>query len=92
MGGEAPPRQPELGLIAPIVTGSFEAGDFDRAVARVEAGPSPEALVQRLGLDWEYLTWLALDTSNAVLGENAQTWGAAGGGRAAGGSGSRLGR
>ncbi len=76
MGGADPPRQPELGLNAPSVVGSFEADDFDRAVARVEAEPSPEALVERLGLDWEYLTWLALDASNAVLGEHAETRGA----------------
>ena len=76
MGGADPPRQPELGLTAPSVVGSFEAGDFDRAVARVGAEPSPEALVEQLGLDWEYLTWLALDASNAVLGEHAETRGA----------------
>lgn len=50
----------------------YEAGDFDRAVALVSAEPSPEALVERLGLDWEYLAWLALDASGAVLGEHAE--------------------
>ena len=58
------------------MVGSFEAGDFDRAVALVGAEPSPEALVKQLGLDWQYLTWLALDTSNAVLGAHAETRGA----------------
>jgi hypothetical protein len=58
------------------VVQNFEAGDFDRAVARVGAEHSPEALVEQLGLDWEYLTWLALDASNAVLGEHAETRGA----------------
>ena len=54
------------------MTTGFEAGDFDRAVALVSAEPSPEALVERLGLDWEYLAWLALHASAAVLGEQAE--------------------
>jgi hypothetical protein len=54
------------------VTEGYEAGDFDRAVAIVSAEPSPEALVERLGLDWEYVAWLALEASMAVLGENAE--------------------
>ena len=54
------------------VTAGFESGDFDRAVALVSAEPSPERLVARLGLDWEYLAWLALDASEAVLGEHAE--------------------
>ena len=47
----------------------YERGDFDRAVALVSADPSPRALVERLGVDWEYLSWLALDASAAVLAE-----------------------
>jgi hypothetical protein len=54
------------------VNTSFEKGDFERAVAFVSAEPSPEALVERLGLDWEYVAWLALDASVAVLGEHAE--------------------
>jgi hypothetical protein len=50
----------------------FEQSDFDRAVALVSAEPSPEVLVERLGLEWEYLTWLALDASAAVLGGKAE--------------------
>jgi hypothetical protein len=50
----------------------YEEGDFDRAVALVSAEPSPEVLVEQLGLDWEYLAWLALDASAAVLGEHAE--------------------
>jgi hypothetical protein len=46
----------------------FDAGDFDRVVALVSAEPSPQALVERLGVDWEYLGWLALDASATVLG------------------------
>jgi hypothetical protein len=59
-----PPRQPELGLKP-----SYEIADFDRAVAVVSAEPSPQALVEALGLDWEYLGWLALDAAATVLGE-----------------------
>ena len=54
------------------MTTGFESGDFDRAVALVSAEPSPEVLVERLGLDWEYLAWLALQASSAVLGELAE--------------------
>jgi hypothetical protein len=54
------------------VSEGYEEGDFDRAVALVSAEPSPEALVERLGLDWEYVAWLALDASATVLGELAE--------------------
>ena len=50
------------------VSAGYEARDFERAVALVSAEPSPEALVERLGLDWEYLAWLALDASETVAG------------------------
>ena len=53
-----------------------EARDFERAVALVGSEPSPEALVERLGLDWEYLAWLALDASETVLGDHAEQRGA----------------
>ena len=75
MGGPNSPRRPELSLSAGVTTG-FERPDFDRAVALVSAEPSPVRLVERLGLDWEYLTWLALDASAAVLGEHAEQRGA----------------
>lgn len=51
------------------MSAGYEADDFDRAVAVVSAEPSPRALVERLGVDWEYLGWLALDASATVLGE-----------------------
>jgi hypothetical protein len=51
------------------VSGGYEAADFDRAVAVVSAEPSPRRLVERLGVDWHYLGWLALDASATVLGE-----------------------
>jgi hypothetical protein len=63
LGGADPPRQAQYGL-----TANYEAGDFDRAVALVSVEPSPRALVERLGFDWEYLEWLAIDASAAVLG------------------------
>ena len=52
--------------------GSYDAADFDRAVALVSVEPSPRALVERLGLDWEYLEWLAVDASATVLGEQEE--------------------
>ncbi len=51
------------------MTDGFEGGDFERAVAVVSADPSPRALVERLGIDWEYLSWLALDAAAFVLAE-----------------------
>jgi hypothetical protein len=54
----------------------FETPDFERAVAAVSAEPSPRALVERLGLDWDYLGWLALDASATVLGEAREERGA----------------
>jgi len=54
------------------VRDGFVAGDFERAVAVVSADPSPRALVERLGIDWEYLSWLALDAAAAVLGEQEE--------------------
>ena len=65
--GPDPPRQPELRL-----TTSYDAADFDRAVAVVSVEPSPRALVERLGLDWAYLEWLAVDASETVLGEQEE--------------------
>lgn len=46
----------------------YEGGDFERAVALVGAEQMPRALVERLGLDWDYLSWLALDAAAAALG------------------------
>jgi len=54
------------------VNEGYETGDFERAVALVSSEPSPAALVEQLGLDWEYVAWLALDASEAVLGEHAE--------------------
>lgn len=55
---------------------SYAEADFDRAVALVSAEPSPEALVRRLGLDWDYLGWVALDASAVVLAEEDEPQGA----------------
>jgi hypothetical protein len=54
------------------VRDGFDGADFERAVAFVSAEPSPQALVERLGIDWEYLSWLALDAAAAVLGEQEE--------------------
>lgn len=54
---------------------SYDAEDFDRAVALVSVEASPRALVERLGLDWDYLEWLALDASATVLGEQVEVRG-----------------
>ncbi len=48
----------------------YEAEDFERAVALVSSEPSPAALVERLGLEWDYVAWLALDASEAALSEH----------------------
>ena len=50
----------------------FEGSDFERAVALVSAERSPRELVERLGIDWNHLTWLALDAAAAVLGEREE--------------------
>jgi hypothetical protein len=49
------------------VSDGYGAGDFDRAVALVSAEPSPRALAQRLGVEWEQLEWIALDASAQVF-------------------------
>lgn len=54
----------------------YAAADFDRAVALVSSEPSPRVLAERLGVDWDYLTRLALDASATVLGERAEARGA----------------
>ncbi|HWG55581.1 MAG TPA: hypothetical protein VNT58_03570 [Gaiellaceae bacterium] len=51
------------------MTADYGAADFERAVAAVGAEPSPEALVRRLGLRWERLTWIAVDASAAILAQ-----------------------
>lgn len=50
----------------------FEGGDFERAVALVGGDPSPRALVERLGIDWDDLSRLAVDAAAAVLGEQQE--------------------
>jgi hypothetical protein len=54
------------------VRDGFDGGDFGRAVAFVSADPSPRALVERLGVDWEQLSWIAVDAAAAVLGEQEE--------------------
>jgi hypothetical protein len=57
------------------VSEGYEEGDFHRAVALVSAEPSPEALVQRLGLDWGTSPGSPLDASATVLGGHAEQQG-----------------
>jgi len=66
---------PDSASTAKLGLNSYDAADFDRAVALVSVESSPQALVERLGLDWEYLTWLALDASATVLGEHDEARG-----------------
>ena len=58
------------------MTDGYGAGDFDRAVALVSSDPSPQALVERLGIDWGYLSWLAVDAAAFVLAEHGERRGA----------------
>jgi hypothetical protein len=78
LGGAHPARAAELRLTGrdAALPGSYDAADFARAVALVSAEPSPRALVERLGLDWEYLEWLAVDVSAGVLAESDESRGA----------------
>lgn len=50
----------------------FEGGDFERAVALVSADPSPRALAERLGIDWDDLSRVAFDAAAAVLAEQEE--------------------
>lgn len=59
------------------MTDGYGAVDFDRAVAVVGGATRPRELVERLGVDWDYLVWLALDASATVLGEGEEERGAA---------------
>ncbi|HUQ22835.1 MAG TPA: hypothetical protein VM049_07440 [Gaiellaceae bacterium] len=69
MGSSDPSRQSELRLT------SYDADDFERAVAVVSVESSPRVLVERLGLDWEYLEWIAVDAAATVLGEHEEARG-----------------
>jgi hypothetical protein len=50
---------------------SYDDADFERAVATVSA-EAPRALVERLGLDWEHLGWVALGCAREVLAEGGE--------------------
>ena len=45
----------------------YSEGDFAQAVAVVSAQPEPARLVERLGIDWDYLTWLGLGLAEEVV-------------------------
>jgi hypothetical protein len=55
---------------------SYVEADFERAAAAVAAEVSPRELVQRLGVDWEFLTWLGLGLANEVSPAEAVASGA----------------
>jgi hypothetical protein len=48
---------------------SFHESDFERAVNVVAGGVSPSALAERLGVEWDYLAWLAIGVAEEVLAE-----------------------
>lgn len=48
---------------------SYDERDFERALAVVGGSRPPQELAQELGLDWDYVTWIAVDASAAVLTE-----------------------
>jgi hypothetical protein len=45
----------------------YDEQDFAQALAVLEAEPSPARLAERLGIDWDYLVWLALGLSDEML-------------------------
>lgn len=48
---------------------SYDERDFERALAVVGGRRGPQELAAELGLDWDYVTWIAVDASAAVLSE-----------------------
>lgn len=46
----------------------YTEADFARAVEIVSRGGSLAGIVQRLGIEWDYLSWLALGVAEEVLG------------------------
>lgn len=52
------------------VLASYDENDFERAVATVSGEASPHVLAERLGIEWDYLGWLALGVAEEVLREH----------------------
>jgi hypothetical protein len=52
------------------VIASYDEGDFARALSIVGGAQTPQELAAALGLDWQYVTWIAVDASAAVLSED----------------------
>ena len=48
--------------------------DFQRAVEVVSDAAPPTALAERLGIEWDYLGWLAVGLAEEVLGNAAGEW------------------
>src|SRR4051794_9112909 len=55
---------------------TYLEADFERAAAVVSAETSPRELVQRLGIDWEFLTWLGIGLAAELAPPDAATGGA----------------
>jgi len=55
---------------------NYAETDFERAAAIVAEAVSPVALVQQLGIDWEFLTWLGLGLAAEIAPEGAEASGA----------------
>jgi hypothetical protein len=52
------------------VRADYAAADFARAVERVNAEPRPAELTAAVGVDWDYVAWVALGFAEDVLGRN----------------------
>lgn len=48
---------------------SYDERDFERALAVVGGARPPQELAEQLGVDWDYVTWIAVDAAAAVLSE-----------------------
>jgi len=59
------------------VIASYDELDFERALAVVGGSRPPQELARQLGLDWDYVTWIAVDASAAVLSEGGDPHGRA---------------
>ena len=49
------------------VRANYAEADFARAVGLVSAERAPSTLATRLGLDWDYVSWLGLGLAEEVL-------------------------
>jgi hypothetical protein len=59
-----------------VSVASYDERDFERAVETVGRESSPQRLAERLGIEWDYLGWLALGVAEEVLRESEPDAGA----------------